>query len=67
MCSCFFFFGCGFNFPSVVFQAGRDEADTVDEAQAAVDAKARVFTHVYLSRVGPSRQFVCVCVTSGDL
>lgn len=66
---CSIFFCCGWNFPPAVLQAGRDESDTVDEAQAAVDAKARVVTHVHVTRVGTSRQFlcVCVCVTSGDL
>lgn len=36
-----------------VLQAGRDESDTVDEAQAVVDAKARVFILLPMSRIGP--------------
>lgn len=41
------------NFTSAVLQAGRDESDTVDEAQAVVDAKARAFLHVCTSHFGP--------------
>lgn len=44
------------HFPSAVLQAGRDDSDTVDEAQAVVDAKVS-FTRRTLD---PFDRFICV-------
>lgn len=58
------FFCCAKNVVPASFQAGRDEGDTVDEAQAAVDAKARLFIHL---RVSHGTLLDLLCVTSGNL
>lgn len=47
---------------SAFVQAGRDVSDTVDEAQAVVDAKARAFYTSACLTLDPFDSFiVCVC------